>query len=88
MNMIKFHQNVYYCEVSSLSIMGTHYHLNMKFLPFKEVTIAALKKRALLLHTNTEKQLDNLTEEKWITFRKQLFNRSEFMRNVQSGFAR
>ena len=87
-DMIKFYENAYYCKASALCIMGTHYHLIIKFLPFQEVSIAALKKRALFLYPSKEKQIETWNEKQWDKFRKRLFNLSEFMRNLQSGFAR
>jgi len=87
-DLIKHYQEVYFCDASALSVMGTHYHLTINFAPFKEVSIATLKKRALILGTSTERQIDNWSEAQWITFRKRLFNISEFMRNLQSSFAR
>jgi len=87
-DLIKHYQKVYFCDASALSIMGTHYHLIIKFDPFKEVSIATLKKRALILGTSTQRQIDNWSDEQWVKFRKRLFNISEFMRNLQSTFAR
>ncbi len=86
-NMISFYEKAYFCEVASYSIMGTHYHLIIKFLPFKEVPIATLKKRAHFIYPKKSKAIETWTEEKWTTFRERLFNLSEYMRNIQSGFA-
>jgi len=88
MNIIKFYEKAYFCDVASYSIMGTHYHLIIKFLPFKNHSIATLKKRAYFIYPNRTKEVDKWTQEQWTTFSHRMFNLSEFMRNIQSGFAR
>ncbi len=87
-DLIKFYGSAYCCEVVSFSIMGTHYHLILKFHKFYKMDRAELRRRALILYPLSAKFIDKWSKEKCEKFNKRMFNISEYMRNLQAKFAR
>lgn len=81
---------IYFCEVAAFCVMGNHYHLVVKFEGLREVGRAELRARTRLMYPNRASQtgIDMWSEEDWEHYRRRLFDVSEYMRNVQAGFAR
>src|SRR6056300_748398 len=89
-NMIRHFSSAYFCQVSSYSIMGSHYHLIAHFEAPREVDFEELQRRAAVLYPSESSQraITYWDESKWEHFRARLFDVSEFMRSLQSAFAR
>ena len=68
--------------------MGNHYHLVVEFEAPRELTNQELMKRALRLYPRSTKDLRAWSEQKWKRLQERLFDVSEYMRNIQSAFAR
>ncbi len=90
METIKHYSKAYFCEIASVTIMGNHYHLICRFDCPKEVDFDDLKRRAMILYPSDESQkaIELWPQEKWDRLQERLFDVSEFMRNIQSAYAR
>ncbi len=89
-DMIQHFSSAYYCQVASYSIMGSHYHLIAHFEAPREIDFAELQRRAAILYPSESSQrtITYWDESQWERFRERLFDVSEFMRSLQSAFAR
>jgi len=78
--------SVYFCQAAGFSLMGNHYHLIVRFLPFRCLSQEELYERAQRLYPNPHRVLR--TPKHWQRFQRRLFDVSEFMRNVQQSYAK
>ena len=87
---IEHFSKIYFCEVASFSVMGNHYHLVVKFEAALAVSREDLRAKTRLMYPGkvSQLQIDGWTEEQWEHYRQRLFDVSEYMRNIQSAFAR
>jgi putative transposase len=87
---IEHYSAIYFCEVAAFCVMGNHYHLVARFDQPREVSRDDLRARTRLMYPSRASQrvIDGWSEEDWGRYRRRLFDVSEFMRNVQSSFAR
>ncbi len=87
---IRHFSAIYFCEVAAFCVMGNHYHLVVKFDRSRTVDREELRARARLMYPGKTSQarLDLWTEADWEHYRLRLFDVSEYMRNIQSAFAR
>lgn len=87
---IEHYSSIYFCDVAAFCIMGNHYHLIAKFDRPRHVSREDLRSRTRLMYPSRASQqvIDAWSEEDWEHYRRRLFDVSEFMRNVQSSFAR
>lgn len=81
---------IYFCEVAALCVMGSHYHLVVKFDVLQDVSREELRARTRLMYPSraSQAEIDLWSEEDWEHYQRRLFDVSEYMRNVQSAFAR
>ncbi len=86
--LFKFYANAYCCGVSAYSIMGSHWHLVVRFEKIRKLGKDELWERALRLYPRSEKLLKNWSPGQWKRLQNRLFDVSEFMRNIQAAFAR
>ena len=68
--------------------MGRHYHLVMQFDAYCGLSPEELRERALLLYPSSKADLDEWPQAKWDRLQERLFDVSEFMQNLHSGFDR
>ncbi len=89
-DLIEHFSSIYFCEVAAFCVMGNHYHLVAKFDEPRIVSRKELRARTRLMYPSRAAQLqvDGWTAEQWGYYRRRLFDVSEYMRNIQSGFAR
>ena len=89
-DLIKHYSAIYFCEVAAFCVMGNHYHLVVKFDEPCMIDRQELRARTRLMYPSRASQLqvDGWTEVQWEHYRRRLFDVSEFMRNIQAGFAR
>lgn len=82
--------SIYFCDVASFSVMGSHYHFVIRFEAPRSVEKDELRARARLMYPSktSQQRIDEWTEVEWDHFRQRLFDVSELMRNIQSGYAR
>ncbi len=87
---IRHFAGIYFCHVAAFAVMGSHYHLVLRFEPLAPVSREELRARAYLMYPGEKKreEIEAWTEEEWEHYRRRLFDVSELMRNVQSSFAR
>ncbi len=87
---IHHYSAIYFCDVAAFCVMGNHYHLVIKFHRARPVEREELRARARLMYPSRTSQarIDLWTEDDWEHYRQRLFDVSEYMRNVQSAFAR
>lgn len=78
--------SVYFCEAAGFCLMGNHYHLIVRFSPFRHLTQDELYRRAQLLYPDPDRVLR--TPRQWQRFHRRLFDVSEFMRNLQQSYAK
>jgi len=90
METIKRYSKAYFCEVAAVTVMGNHYHLICKFESPREIDSKELKRRALILYPSDQSRqmMEFWPQEKWDRLQERLFDISEFMRNIQSAYAR
>ena len=86
--IIKHFTEAYMCEVGAFCIMGNHYHIVLRFASFRKLSREELIERAVIFYPNSSKWLKSWIEEDWARFEERIFDLSEYMRNVQSAFAR
>lgn len=87
---IEHYAAIYFCEVAAFCVMGNHYHLVVKFEGLRDVSREELRARTRLMYPSRASQrlIDNWSIGDWEHYRRRLFDVSEYMRNVQSSFAR
>jgi putative transposase len=87
---IQHYAAVYFCEVAAFCVMGNHYHLVARFEGFRDVSRGELCARARRMYSSRRSQrvIDGWSDDDWRRYHRRLFDVSEFMRNVQSSFAR
>jgi len=87
--LLKFYAGIYFCGVAAFQVMGSHFHLVLRFDKPKPLSRGQLKERAVALYgKKRRKWVEAWSEESWETFEKRLFNVSEFMRNLEEVFTR
>ncbi len=87
---IRHYSSIYFCEVAAFSVMGNHYHMVVRFDEPAEVSRDELEARARVMYPGQRFKLVTgvWSEEDWDRYRRRLFDVSEYMRNIQAGFAR
>lgn len=87
---IEHFSSIYFCQVAAFSVMGNHYHLVVKFEAEAPVSREELRARARVMYPGRKRQeeVEAWSEEEWEHYRRRLFDVSEYMRNIQSAFAR
>jgi putative transposase len=86
--LVKFYAGIYFCRVASFSVMGSHFHLVMRFDQPKPLSRGQLKERAYALYPKDRKWVDAWADARWERLEVRLFDVSEFMRNIEEAFAR
>ena len=88
--LIEHYSAIYFCEVAAFCVLGSHYHLIAKFDGLREVSRDELRARSRLMYPSraSQAEIDLWSEEDWEHYRRRLFDVSEYMRNIQSAFAR
>lgn len=82
----KKYLSVYFCQAAGFCLMGNHYHLIVRFLPFRHLSQEELYRRAQLLYAEPDRVFR--TPLQWQRFHRRLFDVSEFMRNLQQSYAK
>jgi len=77
---------VYSCDAAAFCLMGNHYHLIVRFLPFCILSREELYERACLLYRDPNQVLRS--ERQWQRFNRRIFDVSEFMRNIQQSYTK
>ena len=77
---------VYCCDAAAFCLMGNHYHLIVRFLPFRILSREELYERARLLYRDPDQVLQS--QRQWQRFNGRIFDVSEFMRNVQQSYTK
>ena len=86
---IRRYASLFFCQVVDLSILGNHYHLVCQFEAFLKLSREELLSLAEQFYPDVKYQpYLRWNESEWERFNRRLFNVSELMRNVQSGYAR
>lgn len=88
--IIEHYSAIYFCEVAAFCVMGNHYHLITKFDVLRSASRDELRARTRLMYPSraSQAEIDLWSDEKWEHYRRRLFDVSEYMRNIQSAFAR
>lgn len=76
----------YCCDLAAYCLMGNHYHLILRFQPYRILSQEELFQRAARLYPNPHRVLRN--QQHWQRFNTRIFDLSEFMRNVQQSYTR
>ncbi len=84
--LIKKYLGVFFCEAAGFCLMGNHYHLVSKFEAFRTLSREELYQRALKLYKNPNAVL--VSDRQWERFNRRIFDVSEFMRSLQSEYAK
>jgi hypothetical protein len=80
---------VYFCLLAAFAIMGNHYHVVAQFEAFRILTRVELRAIAERLYRDRLfKPYLFWRAPQWRRFNRRLFDVSEFMRNVESDYAR
>ncbi len=86
--IVRHYTSVYFCTPAAFQIMGDHYHLEVWFEAWRELSRDELEALAERLYADTDyKPYRRWTDQDWKRFNFRLFHVSELMRNVQSAFA-
>jgi putative transposase len=87
--IIRHFTSLFFCQVVELTILGNHYHLVCLFEAFRELSREELLAVAQRFYPDPRYQpYLRWKDADWERFNRRLFNVSELMRNVQSGYAR
>jgi putative transposase len=86
--LLKQLSSVWCCQVAGFSVMGNHYHTVASFDEFRKLGKKELFRRALLLYPGQKAMLKGWLSHQWDRFHERIFDLSEFMRTLQSNFAR
>ena len=88
--IIEHFSRIYFCRVAAFSIMGNHYHLITRFDAPKPLSREELREKTRMMYPSKTSQdkIDQWSDEQWEHYRRRLFDISEYMRNIQSTFAR
>ena len=86
---IRHYTSLFFCQVGSLSLLGNHYHLPCRFEAFRQLSREQLWDIAVRFYPAPGYQpYLKWNDADWQRFNRRLFNVSELMRNIQSGYAR
>jgi putative transposase len=89
LEILLFYARFYFCRLVAYSIMGNHYHLVAQFEAFRVLTREQLRNIAKTLYAGRlYKPYLFWSSKQWGKFNRRLFDVSEFMRNVESDYAR
>jgi hypothetical protein len=90
LRLLKRYTGLYQCVMAAFCIMGNHWHAVMRFLAPREMEGGELRRLAERFYPGERgrKRLAAWTDPDWKRFEARVFDVSEFMRNVQSEFAR
>ena len=77
---------VYCCDAAAYCLMGNHYHLVARFLPFRILSREELYGRACLLYRDPDQVFRS--PQQWQRFNRRIFDVSEFMRNIQQSYTK
>ncbi len=81
--------SLYSCSVGSFNILGSHYHLVLRFQAYRKLSRDRLWKTAQRFYPDPRYQPHQRWNDcQWEQFNRRLFNVSELMRNLQSTYAR
>ena len=86
LDLIKKYMEVFFCDTAGYCLMGNHYHLVSRFEAFRILSRKELYERALRLYKNPDAVL--VSDRQWERFNKRIFDVSEFMRTLQSEYAK
>jgi len=86
-SIIQRFTGLYFCDVVSLVILGTHYHLICLFQAFRELSRETLLELAQAFYPGSYRPYLKWGPADWERFNRRLFNVSELMRNIQQEFA-
>ena len=84
--LIRKYLNVFCCEAAAFCLMGNHYHLVLRFRPFRILPRSELLRRARLLYKNPESVL--VSDRHWERFNSRIHDMSELMRSLQAEYAK
>ncbi len=79
---------LYYCDVIAFGLMGDHWHEQCRFEAYRVLPPDTLRDLAERFYPGEYRPHDRWTEADWQRFNRRVFDVSEFMRNVNSQFAR
>ncbi len=89
LKILLFYADIYFCVLAAFAVMGNHYHALVQFLAFRILTRIELRRIAEALYKDRWfKPYLFWTAADWRRFNRRLFDVSEFMRNVESDYAR
>jgi putative transposase len=89
LEILLFYAAIYFCSLAAFAIMGNHYHALAQFQAFRVLTRVELRAIAEKLYKDrTFKPYIFWRAKQWRRFNQRLFDVSEFMRNVESDYAR
>lgn len=86
LELIKKYLEVFFCDAAGYCLMGNHYHLVSRFKAFRILSRKELYERALKIYKNPNAVL--VSDRQWERFNKRIFDVSEFMRTLQSEYAK
>ena len=86
--LLRFYASVYCMRLGAFAVMGNHYHAVANFEEQRSLSRKELRERAHRLYPRSEPYWGLWTPKRWKRFEQRLFDVSEYMRNVQSAFAR
>jgi len=79
---------LYYCDVAGFGLMGDHWHDVCRFEAFRPLSRDTLTELAERFYPGAYRPHDRWTDADWERFNRRVFDVSEYMRNVNSQFAR
>ena len=77
MRILLRYLSVYGCELLDFVLMGNHFHLLVRFLAFRRLSLRELKRRAARLYPRPADRPQ--TPHQWRRFNRRLFSVSSFM---------
>lgn len=86
--IIRHYVGLYFCQAAGFEIMGSHYHLPVRFEPYRELAPQELLELAQRFYSGAYRPYQGWGEKEWRVFNRRLFHVCELMRNIGQAFTR
>lgn len=88
LDLLFFYSSIYLCDLVAFMVLGNHYHLIIRFAAFTVLPRQQLRELAARLYAGKlYKPYLFWGAKQWRRFNERLYDVSEFMRNLESGYA-
>ncbi len=87
-DMLKRYASAFCCRVATFNMLGNHYHIILKMEKPRKLARSELRRRALILYSETYIETHFHTPEDWDDFERRLFDLSKLMHVLDGEYVR